>query len=148
MLNELGVGEAVGGERRKRTGDADEDEVDGAFCPQQPLVRNLIRIFLHEGDDLRFGARDVSPHDIDTGRPVVRYRDDSGSAHTLTPWPCWPCTHAVSPRRPHVVRTRAGSTSSARSQTPPVPAKGPITSKQVVPLRGVVFSPMSHGRPP
>ncbi|MFK0139043.1 4-hydroxybenzoate 3-monooxygenase [Streptomyces murinus] len=227
VLNEWGVGEAVEGhshrgdadpelpllidgeERRWRTGDAEEDEVDGTFCPQQILVRNLIRIFLREGGDLRFGARDVSPQDIDTGRPVVRYRDDNGSTHTLTcdfvagadgyhgvsrtavPEDVLTCsTHefgyawlsamtavpadplallAVHARGFAAQITRGPDASRLYLQCPltdtveqwpddrvwrelearfgrPVPAKGPITSKQVVPLRGVVFSPMRHGR--
>ncbi|GAA2495480.1 4-hydroxybenzoate 3-monooxygenase [Actinocorallia cavernae] len=227
VLNEWGVGEAVEGhshrgdsdpelpllidgeERRWRTGDADEDEVDGTFCPQQILVRNLIRIFLREGGDLRFGARDVSPQDIDTGQPVVRYRDDNGSTHTLTcdfvagadgyhgvsrtavPEDVLTCsTHefgyawlsamtavpadplallAVHARGFAAQITRGPDASRLYLQCPltdtveqwpddrvwrelearfgrPVPAKGPITSKQVVPLRGVVFSPMRHGR--
>ncbi|BBJ37474.1 hypothetical protein SSPO_001920 [Streptomyces antimycoticus] len=101
VLNEWGVGEAVEGyshgdsdsgmpllidgvKRQWKMGDDDEDDVDGAFCPQQVLVRNLIRVFLRDGGDLRFEAQDISLHDIDTEQPLVRYRDANGSTRTVT----------------------------------------------------------------
>ncbi|MEU5794821.1 4-hydroxybenzoate 3-monooxygenase [Streptomyces sp. NPDC047813] len=226
VLNEWGVGEAVEGyshgdsdagmpllidgeERRWRTGDADEDEADGAFCPQQILVRNLIRVFLREGGDLRFEARDVSLHDVGTERPVVRYRDADGAARTvrcdfvagadgyhgvsrtavpedvltcathefgyawlsvLTEVPADPlAVLAVHSRGFAAQITRGPAASRVYLQCPltdtveqwpddrvwselearfgrPVPARGPVRSKQIVPLRGVVFSPMSYGR--
>lgn len=226
LLNEWGVGEAVEGyshgdsdtampmliegvKRQWKTGGDDEDDVDGAFCPQQVLVRNLIRVFLRDGGDLRFGARNVSLHDVGTERPVVRYQDTDGSAHEVTcdfvagadgyrgvsrtavPEDVLTCsTHEFgyawltvmteAPADPLAVLavhsrgfaaqiTRGPNASRLYLQCPltdtvemwpdervwdelearfgePVEPKGPITSKQVVPLRGVVFSPMSHGR--
>ncbi|MCX5529149.1 4-hydroxybenzoate 3-monooxygenase [Streptomyces sp. NBC_00006] len=231
VLNEWGLGEAVEGyshgdsdagvpllidgeERQWRVGGGDdEDEVDGAFCPQQILVRNLIRIFLRDGGDLRFGAQDVSLHDIDidtgTEQPTVRYRDADGSTRTLT---CafvagsdgyrgvsrtavpddvltsstyefgyaWLSAMTQAPADPLAVLavhsrgfaariTRGPHASRLYLQCPltdtveqwpderiwnelearfggPVEPRGPITSRQVVPLRGVVFSPMRHGR--
>ncbi|MBI0297334.1 4-hydroxybenzoate 3-monooxygenase [Streptomyces sp. PRKS01-29] len=199
-----------GEERQWRMGGADDsDDVDGAFCPQQILVRNLIRVFLRDGGDLRFGAEDVSPHDIDTDNPLVRYRDTTGAVRTIT---CdfvagsdgfrgvsrtaipagvltssthefgyaWltvmtevpadpPAVLAVHSRGFAAQITRGPHASRLYLQCPltdtidqwpddrvwnelearfgrPAPRKGPTTSKQVVPLRGVVFSPMSYGR--
>ncbi|MFE2449309.1 4-hydroxybenzoate 3-monooxygenase [Streptomyces melanosporofaciens] len=226
VLNEWGVGEAVEGyshgdsdsgmpllidgvKRQWKMGDDDEDDVDGAFCPQQVLVRNLIRVFLRDGGDLRFEAQDISLHDIDTEQPLVRYRDANGSTRTVTcdfvagadgyrgvsrtaiPEDILTCsTHEFgyawltvmteAPADPLAVLavhsrgfaaqiTRGPNASRLYLQCPltdtveqwpdervwnelearfgdPVDPKGPITSKQVVPLRGVVFSPMSYGR--
>ncbi|MGW7622524.1 4-hydroxybenzoate 3-monooxygenase [Streptomyces antimycoticus] len=226
VLNEWGVGEAVEGyshgdsdsgvpllidgvKRQWKMGDDDEDDVDGAFCPQQVLVRNLIRVFLRDGGDLRFEAQDISLHDIDTEQPLVRYRDANGSTRTVTcdfvagadgyrgvsktaiPEDVLACsTHEFgyawltvmteAPADPLAVLavhsrgfaaqiTRGPNASRLYLQCPltdtveqwpdervwnelearfgdPVDPKGPITSKQVVPLRGVVFSPMSYGR--
>ncbi|MFE3768652.1 4-hydroxybenzoate 3-monooxygenase [Streptomyces sp. NPDC059122] len=226
VLNAWGVGEAVEGYprgdsdsglpllldgemRQWRRDDDGEDDGDGVFCPQQILVRNLIRLFLREGGDLRFEAQDMSLHDIDTERPLVRYRDADGSAQTVT---CdlvaggdgyrgvsrtaipedvltcstyefgyaWltvmtevpadpPAVLAVHSRGFAAQITRGPDASRVYLQCPltdtveqwpdervwselearfgaPVQPRGPIRSKQVVPLRGVVFSPMSHGR--
>ncbi|WKE68831.1 4-hydroxybenzoate 3-monooxygenase [Streptomyces sp. WP-1] len=226
LLDEWGLGAAVegyshgdldsglplliDGERRLwKRGDDEEDEVDGAFCPQQILVRNLIRVFLRDGGDLRFGAQDVSLHGIDSDEPLVRYRDADGATRTVT---CdfvagadgyrgvsrtaipedvltcsahefgyaWLTVMAQAPADPPAVLavhsrgfaaqiTRGPKASRLYLQCPltdtveqwpddrvwselearfgePVKVGGPITSKQVVPLRGVVFSPMSHGR--
>ncbi|GHC52851.1 FAD-dependent monooxygenase [Streptomyces flavofungini] len=223
VLNEWGVGEAVEGhshgdsdsgmplliDGEKRQWKRGEDDVDGAFCPQQVLVRNLIRVFLRDGGDLRFEARDLSLHDIGTEQPLVRYREADGSTRTVTcdfvagadgyrgvsrtaiPEDVLTCfTHefgyawltvlteapadplavlavhargfaAQITRGPHASRLylqcpltdtveqwpdeRVWTELEARFGTP-VDPQGPITNKQVVPLRGVVFSPMGFGR--
>ncbi|WP_329378085.1 FAD-dependent monooxygenase [Streptomyces sp. NBC_01716] len=161
------------------------------------------------GGDLRFGAEDVSLHDLGTENPLVRYRDTAGSTKTVscdfvagsdgfhgvsrTAVPAGVLTSATHefgyawltvmtdvPADPLAVLavhsrgfaaqiTRGPNASRLYLQCPltdtvgqwpddrvwselearfgsPVPRKGPITSKQVVPLRGVTFSPMSHGR--
>ncbi|MEU7579936.1 FAD-dependent monooxygenase [Streptomyces sp. NPDC041068] len=231
MLNEWGVGEAVegyshrdsdtgiplliDGEMRQwrmaddEVGADDGDGGDGAYCPQQILVRNLIRIFLRDGGDLRFAAEDVSLHGVDTDHPLVRYRDANGSAQSVS-WDvvagadgyrgisrtaipddvltcsthefgyAWLTVMTEAPANPLGVLavhsrgfaaqiTRGPNASRLYLQCPltdsveqwpdervwkelearfgrSVAPKGPITSKQAVPLRGVVFSPMSHGR--
>ncbi|MFI9649290.1 FAD-dependent monooxygenase [Streptomyces sp. NPDC052040] len=211
--SDAGLPMLVDGERRQwkadDDGNDDEDDVDGAYCPQQILVRNLIRVFLRDGGDLRFGAEDVSLEDLDTDRPRVRYRDASGSttvlgcdvvagsdgcrgvSRTAIPENALTCyTHEFGyawlsamtevPADPPAVLavhsrgfaaqiTRGPSTSRLYVQCPltdtveqwpderiwdelearfgePVKNRGPITSKQVVPLRGEVFSPMRCGR--
>ncbi|MFJ2770552.1 4-hydroxybenzoate 3-monooxygenase [Streptomyces sp. NPDC087300] len=63
---------------------ATDDHVDGRFCPQQVLVRNLIDVFVSDGGDLRFEAEDVELHDITGPRPRVRYRDSTGVTRTIT----------------------------------------------------------------
>jgi p-hydroxybenzoate 3-monooxygenase len=199
----------IDGEKRLWKQDSDDsDDTDGAFCPQQVVVRNLIKVFLRDGGDLRFEAEDVALEGIDTDRPVVRYRDAAGSAKALgcdfvagsdgyhgvsrTAIPdgaltcdahefgyAWLTVMAGVPADPPAVLavhsrgfaaqiTRGPEASRLYLQCPltdtvnewpdervwdefgtrfgePV-APGPITSKQVVPLRGVVFSPMRHGR--
>ncbi|QIY54113.1 4-hydroxybenzoate 3-monooxygenase [Streptomyces sp. RPA4-5] len=203
-----GVPLLIEGERRQWRREDDSEDVDGVFCPQQILVQNLIKVFLRDGGDLRFGAEDVSLHDIDTEHPLVRYRDATGSTKTVscdfiagsdgfrgvsrTAVPddvltcsahefgyAWltvmtevpadpPAVLAVHSRGFAAQITRGPSASRLYLQCPltdtieqwpddriwheldarfgePVTPKGPITSKQVVPLRGVVFSPMSYG---
>ncbi|MFD9857660.1 4-hydroxybenzoate 3-monooxygenase [Streptomyces alboflavus] len=227
VLNEWGVGEAVEGHSRAdsdsdsgvpmlvdgvqrwwRMGD-DGESGDGVFCPQQVLVRNLVRIFLRDGGDLRFGAKDVSLRDIGTEQPLVRYREPDGSTRTVmcdfvagadgyrgvsrTAVPedvltcsrhefgyAWLTVMAEVPADPLALLavhargfaaqiTRGPNASRLYLQCPlsdtveqwpdervwselearfgaPVERRGAITSKQIVPPRGVVFSPMSHGR--
>ncbi|MEF3114228.1 4-hydroxybenzoate 3-monooxygenase [Streptomyces chrestomyceticus] len=199
----------IDGEMRqwKRAGAV--DGADGVFCPQRTLVRNLIKVFLRDGGDLRFEAEDVSLHDIDTERPLVHHRDADGVTHTVTcdfvagsdgyrgvsrtavPADVLTCsTHefgyawlsvmAEVPADPPAAMavhsrgfaarfTRGADTSRLYLQCPltdtveqwpderiwkewearfgeSVALKGPITSKQIVPLRGVVFSPMRYGK--
>jgi 4-hydroxybenzoate 3-monooxygenase len=222
MLHEWGVGEAVEGpghdssdaamplivDGEKREWKMDEEDVAGAFVPQQVLVRNLIKIFLRDGGDLRFEAEDISLEDLDTEHPLVRYRDDAGSArligcdfvagsdgyqgvsrtaipdgfltcHTHEFGYAWLTVMTSVPADPLAVMavhsrgfaaqiTRGPNASRVYLQCPVTdtvdawpderiwselgtrfgaPARrGPIASKQVVPLRGAVFSPMSYGR--
>lgn len=199
----------VDGEKRLWKTDDGGDDDDSAFCPQQVLVRNLIKVFLRDGGDLRFEAEDVSIVDIDTERPSVRYRDPAGSVtvigcavvagsdgyhgvsrptipdgvldcHTHEFGYAWLTILAEVPANPLAVMavhargfaaqiTRGPGASRIYLQCPvtdtvdrwpdervwaelgarfgrPPARTGPIVSKQVVPLRGVVFSPMSHGR--
>ncbi len=223
ILREWGMGEAVEGpdhdssdgpmpliidgeEREWRMGD--HEDAEGAFVPQQILVRNLIRVFLRDGGDLRFEAEDISLDGLDTEHPRVRYRDATGSAtvigcdfvaggdghqgvsrtaipdgfltcHTHEFGYAWLTVMTEVPADPPAVLavhsrgfaariTRGPDASRVYLQCPvtdtvedwpdarvwrelgtrfggAVPS-GPIVSKQVVPLRGVVFSPMSYGR--
>jgi p-hydroxybenzoate 3-monooxygenase len=54
------------------------------LVPQQMLVQRLIGAFLDGGGDLRFGALDVTPHDLGGDRPRVTYRDADGGEHELS----------------------------------------------------------------
>ncbi|MGW4401452.1 4-hydroxybenzoate 3-monooxygenase [Amycolatopsis nivea] len=222
MLHEWGVGEAVEGHDDRRSDvvlplivhgeerswrmDTGEDGA-GAFIPQQVLVRNLIRIFLRDGGDLRFEAEDVTLEGLDTEQPRVRYQDAEGaktidcafvagadgfhgvsrtaipdgvlSCHSHEFGYAWLSVLAEVPADPSAVMavhsrgfaaqiTRGPKASRIYLQCPvsdtvsdwpderiwdelgtrfaaPVP-RGPIATKQVVPLRGVVFSPMRYGR--
>lgn len=81
--SDAGMPLLIDGETRWWKMDLDDDEADGAFCPQQVLVRNLIRVFLRDGGDLRFEAEDVALEGIGTESPRVRYRDASGAAKVL-----------------------------------------------------------------
>ncbi|WP_310994479.1 4-hydroxybenzoate 3-monooxygenase [Amycolatopsis sp. CM201R] len=222
MLHEWGVGEAVEGpghdssdesiplivDGEEREWKMDYEDAEGAFLPQQILVRNLIRIFLRDGGDLRFEAKDIALDGLGTGHPRVRYRDTAGSTtvigcdfvagsdghqgvtrtaipdgfltcHTHEFGYAWltvmtevpadpPAVMAVHSRGFAAQITRGPNASRVYLQCPvtdtvedwpdervwselgtrfgePVP-RGPIGTKQVVPLRGVVFSPMRYGR--
>ncbi|WP_033292656.1 4-hydroxybenzoate 3-monooxygenase [Amycolatopsis jejuensis] len=223
MLNDWGVGEAVEGpshadddapmplivDGEKRAWNMEDyEDAEGAFVPQQVLVRNLIRIFLRDGGDLRFEAGDIALDGLDSERPVVRYRAAAGASTTIgceivagsdgyhgvsrTAIPegvlrchthefgyAWLTVMTEVPADPLAVMavhargfaaqiTRGPNASRAYLQCPvtdtvgdwpderiwtelgtrfgaPV-QPGPIVSKQVVPLRGVVFSPMRYGR--
>jgi 4-hydroxybenzoate 3-monooxygenase len=222
MLHEWGVGEAVEGaghsssdapmplivDGERREWRIDDEDAAGGFVTQQVLVRNLIRIFLRDGGDLRFAAEDIALEGLDTEHPLVRYRDAAGTArvvgcdlvagsdgyqgvsrtsvpdgvltcHThefgyawltvLTDVPADPlAVMAVHSRGFAAQITRGPNASRVYLQCPvtddpgdwpddrvwrelearfgaPV-RRGLIASKQVVPLRGVVFSPMSYGR--
>jgi len=223
MLRDWGAGEAVegpshdssdaamplivDGEKREWNMD-DYENAEGVFVPQQVLVRNLIGMFLRDGGDLRFEAEDISLADLDSERPVVRYRDASGAAraigcdfvagsdgyqgvsrtsipegfltcHTHEFGYAWltvmtdvpadpPAVMAVHSRGFAARITRGPKASRVYLQCPVTDTvddwpddriwselgtrfgaavrNGAITSKQVVPLRGVVFSPMSYGR--
>jgi p-hydroxybenzoate 3-monooxygenase len=200
----------IDGEKRQwKMDESDEDGADAVFCPQQVLVRNLIKVFLRDGGDLRFESADVSLEGLDTERPVVRYRDATGSAkaigcdfvagsdgyhgvsrtgipadvlkcHTHEFGYAWLTILAEVPANPLAVMavhsrgfaaqiTRGPNASRLYLQCPvtdtidqwpdervwnelevrfgePPAIKGPIVNKQVVPIRGVVFSPMSYGR--
>ncbi|MEV6643754.1 4-hydroxybenzoate 3-monooxygenase [Amycolatopsis sp. NPDC051371] len=199
----------IDGEERLWKTDDGEDDADAAFCPQQVLVRNLIKVFLRDGGDLRFEAADVSIVDIDTEHPSVRYRNPAGAVmviecavvagsdgyhgvsrptipedvldcHTHEFGYAWLTILAEVPADPLAVMavhargfaaqiTRGPGASRIYLQCPvtdtvdrwpdervwaelearfgrPSARTGPIVSKQIVPLRGVVFSPMSHGR--
>jgi p-hydroxybenzoate 3-monooxygenase len=66
-----GVGKLIREER--------DEDTPGRMCPQQVLVRNLIKVFLDDGGDLRFGAADVDLADVTSEEPSVRYRDAAGT---------------------------------------------------------------------
>jgi len=209
------VGDEVGDQEmpllvdgEKRFWRMDDQDGDSVFCPQQVLVRTLVEVFLRDGGDLRFEAEDITLSGVDTGHPVVRYRDSTGAttaidcdfvagcdghrgiSRSAIPDDVLRCdTHefgyawlailAEVPADPPAVMavhdrgfaaqiTRGPNASRFYLQCPvtddvdqwsderiwtelearfgaPSPVRGPIVSKRVVPLRGVVFSPMSHG---
>ncbi|MCZ1005972.1 4-hydroxybenzoate 3-monooxygenase [Streptomyces lydicus] len=206
--SDSGVPLLIEGEKRRWKVEDDSEDVDGVFCPQQVLVQNLIKVFLRDGGDLRFGAEDVSLHGIDTANPLVCYRHSAGSTKTIsgdfvagsdgfhgvsrTAIPedilicsthefgyAWLTVMTEVPAEPLAVLavhsrgfaaqiTRGPHASRLYLQCPltdtieqwpddriwneldarfgePVSPRGPIASKQIVPLRGVVFSPMSYG---
>ncbi|MEV0938123.1 4-hydroxybenzoate 3-monooxygenase [Streptomyces phaeochromogenes] len=187
--------------------DVDDDNNESLYCPQQVLVHNLTEVFLRDGGDLRYEAADVSPQNITTDRPVVRYRDADGSAKAidcdfiagcdgfhgvsrrsipvsalteysheygynwlsvLAAVPTSPSGMAIHelglagmiPRGPQASRIYLQcSVDDAPEQWPderiwselearfgcPV-STGEIITKQIVPLRSVVFDPMSYGK--
>ncbi|MGW3310157.1 4-hydroxybenzoate 3-monooxygenase [Streptomyces sp. NPDC001073] len=218
MLREWGLGEVLAGDPIPDStvgfyidGEAMPIDVDDAdeslYCPQQVLVRNLTDVFLRDGGDLRYEAKDVSLHGINDERPLVGYREADGTpravecdfiagcdgfhgvsrrsipASALTEYshaygynwlsvlaavPTNPSGMAIHsrglagmiPRGPHATRAylqcpvddtpeqwpdeRVWSELEARFGTPVSP--GEITDKRIVPLRSVVYDPMSHGR--
>ncbi len=218
MLREWGLGEVLAGDPIPDSavgfyidGEAMPIDVDDAeeslYCPQQVLVRNLTDVFLRDGGDLRYEAKDVSLHGINDEHPLVGYREADGTArvvecdfiagcdgfhgvsrnsipasalteysHTygynwlsvLAAVPTNPSGMAIHsrglagmiPRGPHATRVylqcpvddtpeqwpdeRVWRELEARFGTPV--STGEITDKRIVPLRSVVYDPMSHGR--
>jgi p-hydroxybenzoate 3-monooxygenase len=185
-----------------------DDDADDIFCPQQILVRNLIKVFLRDGGDLRFEAREIAVTDVDGAHPRVSYRDISGAtavmhcdmvagcdgdrgvsrtaipADKLTRYAyehgyAWLAVLADVPADPPAVMavhqrgfaaqiTRGPNVSRFYLQCPltdtleqwpderiwneletrfgaPLPTVGPITDRQLVPLRSVVYSPVRYG---
>ncbi len=52
--------------------------------PQQLLVTDLVAAYAGSGGDIRFGVRDVTLHDVGSGRPSVGYRDPAtGEVHRV-----------------------------------------------------------------
>ncbi|WP_280446874.1 4-hydroxybenzoate 3-monooxygenase [Nocardia brasiliensis] len=97
MLREWGLGEVVDGfstrtadtaymplliEGETRLWNATGDDTEGIFCTQQALVQNLIRVFLRDGGDLRFEARDITLDDLQD-RPTVRYQNAAGNPRVI-----------------------------------------------------------------
>ncbi|MGQ4432780.1 4-hydroxybenzoate 3-monooxygenase [Streptomyces sp. SAS_260] len=218
MLREWGLGEVLAGDPIPDSavgfyidGEAMPIDVDDAdeslYCPQQVLVHNLTDVFLRDGGDLRYEAKDVSLHGINDERPRVGYREADGTARVvecdfiagcdgfhgvsrrsipasalteyshaygynwlsvLAAVPTAPSGMAIHsrglagmiPRGPRATRVylqcpvddtpeqwpdeRVWSELEARFGTPVSP--GEITDKRIVPLRSVVYDPMSHGR--
>lgn len=198
----------VDGQLRHWRNYVDDGGEDGIFCPQQILVQNLIRTFLRDGGDLRFGVDVITFAGLDGEQATVCYRDaagettlscavvagcdgDHGVSRTAIPadvldtyaiehgyaWlalladvaPDTPGVMAIHERGFAAQITRGERTSRFYLQVPltdtlddwpderiwtelavrfgePAPARGPITDRQLVPLRSVVHSPMSHGR--
>ena len=56
----------------------------GRSVPQQLVVQRLLSTYLETGGDIRFEARDVAIHDLETDQPKVTYRDPDGTEHQLT----------------------------------------------------------------
>lgn len=104
MLREWGIGEVVeeaaesshdtstevempllidGEKRLWKMDGGDDDDASAVFCPQQVLVRNLIKVFLRDGGDLRFEAEGISLEGAGTASPAVRYRDPAGSTRVI-----------------------------------------------------------------
>jgi p-hydroxybenzoate 3-monooxygenase len=71
-----GVRHMIGGDDFTRS-------IAGSLAPQQAVVRNLIEVLLADGGDLRFDARDVALHGLDTDRPTVTYRDADGTGREI-----------------------------------------------------------------
>jgi p-hydroxybenzoate 3-monooxygenase len=51
---------------------------------QHDVIKDLIKIRLDNGGDLRFETKDVSVYDLDSSEPKIRYRDKEGGVHEIT----------------------------------------------------------------
>ena len=56
----------------------------GRSVPQQLVLQRLLSTYLDNGGDIRFEARDVAIHDLETDAPRVTYRDPDGTEHQVT----------------------------------------------------------------
>jgi p-hydroxybenzoate 3-monooxygenase len=51
--------------------------------PQQNLVTDLVGTYVDRGGNVRFEARNVRFHDLETVRPAVTYEDEDGRPHRI-----------------------------------------------------------------
>jgi p-hydroxybenzoate 3-monooxygenase len=51
---------------------------------QHDVIKDLIKVRLDSGGDLRFETKDVSVYDLDSSEPKIRYRDKEGAVHEIT----------------------------------------------------------------
>jgi p-hydroxybenzoate 3-monooxygenase len=51
---------------------------------QHDVIKDLVKLRLETGGDIRFESKDASVHDLDTRAPKIRYRDGDGAVHEIT----------------------------------------------------------------
>jgi len=97
LLNEIGAGSRMMSEGLRHEGivlryDGRDARIDLAaltggkavkIYAQHDVIKDLVKVRLETGGDIRFEAFDVSVHDIDSKAPKVRYRSADGSLHEI-----------------------------------------------------------------
>jgi p-hydroxybenzoate 3-monooxygenase len=61
----------------------EDDNDDSVSCPQQILVRNLTNVFLRDGGDLRYEAKEIFLDELDSERPWVSFVDSAETRRVL-----------------------------------------------------------------
>ena len=51
---------------------------------QHDVIKDLIKVRLGSGGDIRFETKEVSVYDLDSSEPKIRYRDQDGAVHEIT----------------------------------------------------------------
>src|SRR5262245_41186338 len=98
LLNQIGAGERMMKEGHRHEGivlrfDGRDERIDFPsltggkavmIYAQHDVNKDLIRTRLATGGDIRFNAKDVAIHDLDSDAPKLRYRDSDGLEHEIT----------------------------------------------------------------
>jgi p-hydroxybenzoate 3-monooxygenase len=97
LLSEIGAGSRMMSEGLRHEGivlryDGRDARIDLAaltggkavkIYAQHDVIKDLVKVRLETGGDIRFDASNVSVHDIDSEAPSVRYRSADGSLHEI-----------------------------------------------------------------
>ena len=97
LLNGIGAGERMMREGLRHDGivlrfDGRDERIDLAgltggkavkIYAQHDVIKDLVKVRLDTGGDIRFEAKDVSAYDLDDDAPKIRYRDLDGAVHEI-----------------------------------------------------------------
>ena len=98
LMNEIGAGERMMKEGLRHEGiilrfDGRDARIDFPsltggksvmIYAQHDVLKDLVRVRLQAGGDIRFKSKDVSVLDLDTDSPAIRYRDEAGDVHEIS----------------------------------------------------------------
>jgi len=98
LLNEIGAGERMRTEGFRHEGihlrfDGRDARIDLpaltggkaiTVYAQHEVIKDLVKLRLETGGELRFEVKDVSVHDLDTQAPKIRYREKGGELREIT----------------------------------------------------------------
>jgi p-hydroxybenzoate 3-monooxygenase len=97
LLNQIGAGDRMMREGLRHEGivlryDGRDARIDLAgltggkavkIYAQHDVIKDLVKLRLETGGDIRFEAKDVSVYDLDEAQPKIRYRDTDGTVHEI-----------------------------------------------------------------
>lgn len=98
LMNEIGAGERMMKEGFHHEGiilrfDGRDERIDFpsltggksvVIYAQHDVIKDLVKLRLSTGGDIRFGSQDVSVHDLETSEPKIRYRDEQDQVQEIT----------------------------------------------------------------
>jgi p-hydroxybenzoate 3-monooxygenase len=98
LMNEIGAGERMIREGFRHEGivlrfDGRDERIDFpsltggkavTIYAQHDVIKDLVKLRLETGGDIRFESKDVSVYDLDTKAPKIRYRDKDDQVHEIT----------------------------------------------------------------
>lgn len=98
LMNEIGAGERMMKEGLRHEGivlrfDGRDERIDLAdltggkavkIYAQHDVIKDLIKVRLATGGDIRFNANDVSVHELEDAQPKIHYREADGTMHEIS----------------------------------------------------------------
>ena len=98
LMNEIGAGERMMKEGFRHEGivlrfDGRDERIDFpslsggkavTIYAQHDVIKDLVKVRLATGGDIRFESKDVSVYDLDTDAPKIRYRSKEGVVEEIT----------------------------------------------------------------